>query len=204
MVMSSNQRTMAISCTEGTGKVYIYGLDDFNNWNLLQGVVSEDSYTASFGDGMAINDDDRLIVGDPAANGVGIVYVMAIAAGLTDFDQAIYDPTLPPSSQFGSNVAASKDGRWLYIYSNGSVDAYKQITVTAAASVTAAGTGANQTFYLPDSIRFDGLYADQVKVFVDNLLQVPYLDYDMNGPQTAVVFDTAPGLDAEVIIEYSD
>lgn len=205
MLITDNQLTMAISSSENNGKVYVYGLDDFDEWNLLQSIEATDSGTSSFGNSLSSNDDNKLFIGDPDNGGIGAVYVATISAGLTEFDQVIYDPTLLSGAEFGRSVAASKDGRWLYISAAGDeeIHAYQLVTVdTATTAYTADGSTA--IFLLPIEVRFDVLDAEQVKVFVGTDIQVPYIDYVMNAYQTGVTFTVAPADGADVTIEYSD
>ena len=207
VVFTADQKTLAVSSDEGTGKVYVYGKDDFNDWSEVESISGVAGNVAEFGKSVAIN-NNTLVVGAPGTeNAQGAVFVYDVAFSATTPKQIIYDSFLSAESRLGDSVTISADGNWIYITATNEeeVYAYKKIKVDDSAdSITHTASGIDDTFVLPDSVDTAGLYADQIKVFVDNVLMIPYIDYDMNISQTAIVLNVVPDVDAAVKIEYSD
>ena len=205
MALSTDQRFMYIASTEDYGKVYVYARDDFDQWNEIQSIEPTDAGSSYFGAAMQINDLNRIFVSDPDNNNRGAVYVLKNVSANVTFDQVIYDPTANTGDGVGTTISASKDGNWLYIGVPGqeSVYAYK-LTKVVDDSKVYTGNGSNQTFIMPLAARVIAAIPDQIKVFVDSRILVPYLDYGMNIDNTAVVLTNAPANGSTVTVEYSD
>ena len=204
MIMTSDQRTLVIGSGLDTGKLYIYGVDDFNQWNEIQQITAE--IGTDFATSMAINDDNWMFVGAPGSStNTGYVYIYKMSSGITEATQVIYDSFRSTGDRLGDAIAASKDGQWLYLSATGTeeVDVYRKIAVTAD-SETYSGNGVTQTFNLPASVSGIGLTADDIKVFINGSILVPNIEYTINVGTTAVTLVSVPTALEEVVVEYSD
>ena len=202
IVIGNDQRTAACSTGEGNGTVHIYSVDDFNIWSESESVTPGDSHVGSFGDSMSINDDNMLFVGAPTTNNKGAIYVLALDNGTATYSQILYHTSLASSSQLGQSVAASRDGKWLYASAPGPgiIRAYK-LKETDTTTYNYAGDATNTSFDFP--VVYAGATPLDMKVSVNGIMLVPYLDYTVNGGSTAVVMTTPPVSGATVTVEYS-
>ena len=204
--LSYDERYFIVSSSEDNGRVYIYGKDDFNNWSITESIIPLDTYGAAFGTSLAFDENNSMVVGSPATDSnQGAVYVGKIDTGAFEFTQVIYDATLSSGSGFGQKVALSRNGEWLYISrpNDEEVDAYKFITVPTD-SLSFTGDGSTTDFDVPSSVFSAGLVPEQLKVFVDGILLIPYVEYNVNVGSTKVTLVTAPDVDSIIKVEYSD
>ena len=203
IVLTTDQKSLILSSQEDNGKVYLYGKDEFNNWDEIEFINYDQA--DEFGYNIAAN-NTKIVVGAPGTNSEqGAVFIYDLAYGASTASQIIYDQVLSAGSRLGHTVAVSDNGKWLYVNASNEEEiyAYKLITVESDDQLHTAD-GSTTTFLIPASVSTLGLYADQIKVFVDNKILIPFIDYDMNISQTAVVLTTVPVDNSNVKIEYSD
>ena len=136
----------------------------------------------------------------------GAVYVMKKEeTGVIDFSQILFDDYYDSGDLYGSAIATSKDGKWLYVSSATAeeVDAYQLQEVTTEQN-TYTGNGSTKNFVMPLSARLLPATPMQVKVYIDSVLQVPYADYVVDNTGVYVQMGVAPYTDSTVIVEYSN
>jgi hypothetical protein len=204
-VLSSDERFAIVSSNENNGKVYLYVRDEFNTWAEAGAIQPSDVIGEEFGYSIAVNDDYKIFAGAPATNAKGAVYILKNNFGSADWDQVIYDPTMATDARFGSDIAASKNGEWLYIAAEQEekIFAYKLNRVETYTRDFIAD-GIASSFYVPIEVLDSGLAAEQIKVFVNNDILVPYVDYTMDVLNEQVILSTTPSLGTEIKVVFSD
>ena len=141
-----------------------------------------------------------LIKGSPY-NTIGLTNNVTIAPNQKI---AIYS-NIAPTSVFGSSVALSNDGNWMYVGepTQGRVFVYKWQNVNGSFSYR-VGDGSTTTFYLPTSAIGLNLGSRDIKVYVSSILQIPDLDYIKTPGQDSITFAFAPSTNAKVYISYEN
>lgn len=205
MAIDGTGRTVYVSSAEGTGTLYAYGLNEFNQWTEIQSLTAPNSGAVDFGYNLAVNDLNLIFSGSPDSNTNGSVYILKNDTGVIKFDQVIYDPTYNASSNFGQAIAASKDGNWLYISApgSGSVDAYQLQQVDTQIN-TFTANGISGEFTMPLGARLISADPTQVKVYVNQKILVPFVDYTVDGTNVYVELTSIPNSGDSVVVEYSN
>ena len=136
----------------------------------------------------------------------GRVYVMFSQLGNINFDQVIHSNGVGANALFGQSIAVSKDGNYLYVGAPGTntVYAYKytKVNVTNDTQTFQVGSTPSTDFLLPLDAQGIGLTAPDIRVTLDNKLQVPNYDYYIYGND--IRFRTAPSSNSIVKITYKD
>jgi hypothetical protein len=203
--LSYDERYYLVNSEAGFGRVYIYGKDEFNQWSITESIVADDTYGDRFGTSIVFDENLKVAIGAPATDSdIGAIYIGKIVQSAWEYTQVIYDATLSSGSGFGEKIALSKDGNWLYISRENDleVDAYKYIEV-ATDSLSYAGDASTTAFEVPSSVFAAGLTEDQIKVFVDGVLLVPFVEYTMINSGQEVDLTVAPDVDSVIKVEYS-
>jgi len=205
LVLSYDETFAVTSSEENNGKIYVYLKDDFDTWNESEAKEPTDGIGDEFGYSLAVNQNGKIFVGAPATNNKGAVYILQSNYGSFEWDQVLYEPSMAASTRFGSAFAASKNGKWLYVAAETAekVYVYKLVDVAETYTRTDIADGVSTSFYVPTEVLAFGLEAEQIKVFVNGNVLVPYVDYIMDGLNEQVILTTAPNNGAEVKTEYS-
>jgi hypothetical protein len=169
----------------GTGRAAIFVRAGNNTWAPSSFFWGNSTDLDSFGK-VVVNGNGYLAVAAPDSyGGTGYVYVYKDATLI----QILTDSTGTASDLFGSAMAMSADGKYLYI---GSPGADKILTYSVASRVENAvsieGDGVTDTFTLPFSS------SDPTEIVVFAVLRssefIPTVDYTVSG--TSLIFTTPP------------
>lgn len=137
-------------------------------------------------------------------NYFGITTNLAVA-GVTlapNSNVSVYS-VLVPGSKFATSFSMSSDGNWLYVGEpNGNqVFVYQYANVVPSTSLR-FGDGNSKTFTYPTTALGQGLAPQDIKVYINGVLQVPDLDYYRDPGFDNVAFYTAPELNANISLVY--
>jgi hypothetical protein len=115
---------------------------------------------------------------------------------------AIYS-NLTPGSKFATSLSMSSDGNWLYIGEpvNNQVFVYQYANVAPSTS-NRIGDGSSKTFTYPTTALGQGLRSQDIKVYINGVLQVPELDYYRDPGNDNVAFYTAPANGVAITLTY--
>ena len=110
---------------------------------------------------------------------------------------------LSPGSHFGTSVAMSSDGNWMFIGEpvSNRVFVYQYANVAPSTS-NRVGDGNTTIFLYPSTALSQNLRAQDIKVRVNGILAVPDLDYYRDPGNDNVHFYTAPANNAAITITY--
>jgi hypothetical protein len=126
-------------------------------------------------------------------------YGITLASGAS---VAIYS-NLTPGSQFATSMSMSADGNWLYVGEpvNNQVFVYQYANVVPSTS-SRVGDGSSKTFTYPTTALGQGLRSQDIKVYINGVLQVPELDYYRDPGNDNVAFYTAPANGVAINLVY--
>lgn len=169
----------------GTGRAAIFARTGSNSWAPSSFFWGNSTGLDSFGKAVA-NGDGYFAVGAPDSNsGQGYIYIYDDATLI----QLITDPTGIAGDQFGSTIAMSRDGLYMYVGAPGADKVFCYAVATRAeASQSIVGDGMTQDFIL------DTAAVDPIDLIVFATLRsaefVPTVDYTVSG--TTLHFNTPP------------
>ena len=178
IVINSRQNFAVVSAPyKGTtGMAFVYALTPENNWQETTSLYP-DASCGGFGTSVDINDLNLVALGSPDSDDRGTVYIAAISNTEVKLVQALhYD--LDSGSKFGSAVAMSQDGNWLYVSDpvNSQVYVYKYHTVDYDYA-RHTGNGADYIFDFPNQASGQDYDINDISVYNNNRLLVPNIDY---------------------------
>jgi len=184
-----------------TGAVYLYTLDTSNNWNQTSRLNPANAAISDFGKEISISDQDRVCISGTCA-GRGIVHVAEIVDREISIKQIIYY-AFTDGDMAGMTV--SKDGNWLYVTDsvNGQLYSFRYTTVISG-SVSYTGDSTSQEYAFPSAAQTKLLQANDVTVMIDQVVQIPNLDYTLSPNPDNIFFTVAPDLDSVITIHYRD
>ena len=137
-------------------------------------------------------------------NYVGLTTNLAVASVTlaANSNIAIYS-NLTPGSKFATSMSMSSDGNWLYVGEliNNQVFVYQYANV-APSSSSRVGDGSSKTFTYPSTALGQGLRSQDIKVYVNGVIQVPELDYYRDPGNDNIAFYTAPANGVAITLTY--
>jgi hypothetical protein len=185
----------------GSQKVITYRIQ---SGSLQQDVTLGSPYddTVDFGTVLATSGDGTTAIGAPTSGNVGYVFLTSRdeITGSFAFRQALAPQTLDAAGGFGSDIAISKDGAWLYVSQpnagTGKLWVYQRVDVTVPepAVNTFTGDGVTTVFTLTGTAADPSGY-DAVSVLIDG---EPALSYVLAG--STITFSSAPAVLAEITV----
>ena len=165
---------------KGTGGYsYIYRQNSDNTWSVIDGVKPADAYALEFGYSVKYSDINNVVVGAPGSlNQSGLAYILTTSSESISVSQVLNMPALPSNSRFGHSVTISKDGQFVAVGAPGidSVYIFRYNEVAVPISVTYT-VGSKKQFQIPSSVINNSGNSNNLKVYLNNNLLVPYLDY---------------------------
>ena len=174
--ISSDGNTMyAGAPNSGTGRAAIFLKTTSGEWLENSNFVVNSTGTVGFGQVIDASDTAFVIAAPASSNGIGyaFVYSVNVASGIS-MNQIITVTGGAPSDLFGTSVAMSQNGNWLYIGAPGAgkVYAYGKLADTAAVQ-TLTATGSNNDFVLTNQT-----ITDASEILVNSTLPcIPNIDY---------------------------
>ena len=210
IVINSRQNFAVVSAPHKgiTGMAFVYALTPENNWQETTSLYPDLS-CRGFGSSVAINDLNLVALGSPDSDSRGTVYIAAISNTAVKLVQAIHY-NLDSGSRFGSAVAMSQDGSWLYVTDpvNSQVYVYQYVTVSADYAHH-TGNGSDYVFDFPNEASGKDLEATDISVYLNGKLLVPGVDYEKvttPGPDqiTLTNIPYPPGAGDTILLYYRD
>jgi hypothetical protein len=186
-----------------TGQLYLYSKNSVNQWHEAIKLDPPNALVRQFGASLSINNLNGIAISAPTSYGKGLVFVAQVTSENLLFTQALqYD--FVEDSNYGSSVAMSADGDWLYVGDDANnrifVYYYKQVREESTRLI---GDGIATSFVYPSTAQGLNLGANDFSIFVDNKIQVPNQDY-IRLPGTDVFnFTVAPPAGKRVEILYT-
>ena len=178
IVINSRQNFAVVSAPykNTTGMAFVYALTPDNKWQETTSLYP-DASCRGFGTSVDINDINLVALGSPDSYGRGTVYIAAISNTEVKLVQALhYD--LADGSKFGSAVAMSQDGNWLYVSDtvNSQVYVYQYQNVESDYA-RHTGNGADYVFDFPNQASGQDYDINDISVYNNGKLLVPNVDY---------------------------
>lgn len=202
-VASDSRNNYILVGTENANKIQTF------KKNSTTGEITEDADLGNpsdgvidFGNVLEAGSNIYAASGSPLSNSNrGYAHVLKRNSfGSFIIDQALAAPNHDAGGRFGSDIAISDDGLWMYIGQPGvsQVHAYQFIKLDKeglfAINEGTVGDGSTTTFILANAP--DSIY--ELKVIVNNKLMIPFKDYTVGG--ATLTFTTAPAIDASISI----
>lgn len=165
---------------KGTGGYsYIYQQNSDNTWSVIDGVKPADAYALEFGYSVKYSDINNVVVGAPGSlNQTGLAYILTTSSESISVSQVLNVAGLVTDSRFGHSVSISKDGQFVAVGAPGInqvyIFRYKEVPLPISVSYT---VGSKNQFQIPPSIITNTTSSNDLKVFLNNNLLVPYMDY---------------------------
>ena len=171
----------------GTGRAAIFTRTSTNGWSPSSFFWGNSNGLDSYGK-VVVNGNGYFCVAAPdSSSGIGYVYVYKDATLI----QVLTDSTGAASDYFGSAMAMSEDGFYLYVSSPGADKVFcYALESRVEGSDNFTGDGATTTFTLPYSV------TDPTEIVVFATLRsaefIPTVDYTVSG--TSLIFNTPPDI----------
>ena len=162
-----------------SGYAYVYRQNSDNTWSVIDGVKPDDLYSRDFGYSVKYSDIDNVVVGAPGSiDSAGLAYVLATSAESIDVSQVLNMPNITKDARFGHSVTISKDGKFLAVGAPGinTVFVFKYNKIEKPLNVTYITRNKNQ-FAIPKKSEVGKLNPNDVRVYLNYSLLVPYVDY---------------------------
>lgn len=203
LVVISSRQNYSIVSSPGRGNagaVYLYTLDTSNNWGQSARLNPTSSNVSNFGSAVSMSDQDRVFISG-TCEGLGIVHVANIVDREIHLQQIIYYDMV--SGNLGTSQAVSSDGNWLYLSDsiNGNIWSFRYTEVNSV-SVSYVGDASSVEYAFPSDAQAQQLRASDVTVVVDQVIQIPELDYILSTNPDNILFNTAPDTDSVITIHY--
>jgi hypothetical protein len=187
--IKNSQDIMAVGApyyNNNNGSAYVYNHLDDDTWAIIANLSPDDYYASKFGQSIKFNNLDKIVVGAPGSiGGAGLAYIGTVNSNNLSIDQVIYVNSISSSANFGTSVAASKDGNWIAVGAPGTNTVYyykyKEVT-TSVKNYDQAQLATS--FGVPSSAQNIGLGPLDLSVRMNDTLLVPYLHYTYGGGQT--------------------
>lgn len=201
----NNNYLLAGSSSTSTVQTYIR--------NTTTGVITRDvefsdisNGLVDFGATISASSTGLAAIGAPTSGNIGYVYIARRGDnGKFIIDQALCPSTEDAAGGYGSGLAISDNGAWLYVgqptNDAGYVWAYQYVTVNTDVSQKFVGDGSTTVFTLTgDAASPDSIYALKISD-PDGKLLIPFKDYTLSGSD--ITFDTAPTL-GEINVNFKN
>jgi hypothetical protein len=184
-----------------TGSLIVYTLNLSNSWEEITS-LTPDSSARHFGQSVSINDMDYVAIGAPNSNNCGSVYIGKVGNTSMEITQVLHYEQ-GASSRFGSSVAFSSDGTWLYVGDpyNQSVYAYRYTEVNESVQFYTGDNG-NIDYEMPNTALLKKCEANDIIVIKDFVVQVPNVDYYKDPDLDVIHFFTPPAAGAKIYVHY--
>lgn len=186
--ISADGKTMIAGAPNSrTGRAAIFLETATGDWVENSNFVNSSTGTLGFGAAVDSNARAFIIAAPKSSDARGYVFVYTIdpANGIA-VGQIIVAPDGATGDGFGTSVATSADGNWLYIGSPGAGKVYAYGWLTDSSSVqTLTATGSNSVFTLDTAVD------DASSILVTGVQPyIPYIDYTVSG--TTLTFTDPP------------
>jgi hypothetical protein len=192
--MKSTEDVMAVGAPgKDSGAVYIYNKNYYGVWSVSQSIIPENTVANDFGFSVNCNDKNLVITGAPASNSnKGLAYVLKV----NNVDSNVLFQVLNPAGlnsgdQFGYDVTSSQDGTWVAVSapSDNTVYIYKFNKISTPALYSYVAESATE-FELPSILLGTGIAADAVKVYLNERILIPSVEYSISGNNVELSIST--------------
>ena len=186
-----------------TGQLYLYSKNSVDQWHEAIKLDPPNNLVRQFGSALNINNRNGIAISAPSSYGKGLVFVAQVTNENLLFTQALqYD--FVEDSNFGSSVAMSANGDWLYVGDDTNNRIFVYYYKTVREEITQLiGDGIVTSFVYPSTAQGLNLGANDFSIFVDNKIQVPNQDYIRLTTTDVFNFTVAPPAGKRVEIRYT-
>lgn len=184
------------------GAVYVFGelpqgdIQEGTRLRVTKATSNLDKEISRFGESVASGQDGWSIAGAPESmSGEGFAVVIKQLNNGVIFENQIL--TMPGATGFGKSVAMSRDSKWAYVGAPADEKVYVyQLVPSEIQRFETRGVVGTQQWNIAEYITADT--AEQLTINIDNIIQVPNVDYTYTG--TVVEFTEEPRLGSKIEI----